>query len=157
MFKVWGVVFGVVGLCFAATAIAADVAPQPKWPASKWAVTYYNNTPITELFNYDVVVLDASHGYDVRSLVARGQTVLAYLSIGEVENYRPYFDRVKQSGAVLMENENWPGSYYVDVRNQSWSKLLLEEIIPELLRQGYSGLMLDTVDNPIYLATVLSD
>ena len=150
----WALVLGAF-VPFAGMAQAAEDSSKQALEkgSEKWVVTYHNNTPVTDLFNYDLVVLDASHGYDVRSLVAREQTVLAYVSIGEVENYRPYFKQAKKSGVVLQENKNWPGSYYVDVRKPAWTKLIIEQVIPDLLRQGYTGLMLDTIDNPIYLAS----
>lgn len=150
MYKfLWGFVLVSALFCGAGASMATDAAAS-KTP---WAVLYHSGTPITDLFDIDLLVLDANSGYDVRTLTARGQTVLAYLSIGEVEDYRPYYTAVQKSGAVLMENKNWSGSYFVDVRHKFWVTLLIEKIIPDLLRQGYSGLMLDTVDNPIFLAS----
>lgn len=127
-------------------AYAADKQPE------NWLVVYQGTHTITDLYDVDMLVLEAEQGHDVRSLVAQGQTVLAYISLGEVEQYRDYYQTVKNSGAVLHENKNWPGSFYVDIRNPEWARVLIEEAIPELLRMGYSGLMFDTLDNAIFLA-----
>lgn len=155
MFKNLGFLMSLGAILLGACLVLSQsaYAQAPEKGAKSWAVLYHSGTPITDLFNIDLLVLDPKSGYDVRTLTNRGQTVLAYLSIGEVENYRSYFARVKGAGAVLMENENWPGSYFVDIRKKMWARLLIEEVIPDLLRQGFNGLMLDTIDNPIYLAT----
>lgn len=140
-------------LGFVAALMCSNVVFAADVPTSEtWVVNYHNNAPLTDHFGYDLVVLDPDQGYDVRTLISRGQTVLAYLSIGEVENYRSVYQQVKGTPLILMENKNWPGSYYVDVRNPKWTQLLIETVIPNLLRQGYNGLMLDTIDNPIDLA-----
>lgn len=76
---------------------------------------------------------------------------LAYLSIGEVNDSRPYWDKVQAANIVVEENENWPGAHRVDVRSVAWRDLLLNDIIPALFAQGYQGLFLDTVDTASYL------
>ena len=138
----------------ALVALAAQMlcAPAAYAAPENWLVVYQGEHATTDFYDFDLVVLEAEQGHDVRSLVAQGQTVLAYISVGEVEDYRSYYEQIKQSGAIIRENKNWPGSYYVDVGNPEWLKVLIEEAIPELLRLGYSGLMFDTIDNPVELA-----
>ncbi len=58
---------------------------------------------------------------------------------------------LKKNGVLLKENENWKGSYGVDIRDPLWQKIVLEEIIPGLLRQGFDGIFFDTLDSPIEL------
>lgn len=116
-----------------------------------WAVYYADRKPAKAFFGYDLVVFDSHHHPRLRPLKERGQTVLGYLSVGEVEKHRPWFRAVREQGLLLEENPNWPGSYFVDVRDPRWRARVIEELIPRLVREGFDGVFLDTLDNPLYL------
>jgi len=77
----------------------------------------------------------------------RGKTLLAYLSLGEVEEHRPYFPAVKAEGILLHENRAWRGSYFVDLRDPRWTARVIEQLIPDVLHRGFDGLFLDTLDD----------
>ena len=67
---------------------------------------------------------------------------IGYLSVGEVESYRWYWQTVKGKPWILDHNPHWPGSRYVDVRAQEWQELLLSREIPRILEKGYQGVFL---------------
>ena len=90
---------------------------------------------------------DFRHGL----LADRGKTLLGYLSLGEVEQYRPYFSDVESEGILLGENEDWEGSFFVDVRDPRWTSRVIEQLVPEILRRGFAGVFLDTLDNAGHL------
>lgn len=77
--------------------------------------------------------------------------VLGYLSLGEVQRDRGWFREVQGMGILLGENPNWPGSYYVDVRNAEWPTLVKAKLVPAILAQGFHGVFLDTLDDPLEL------
>jgi uncharacterized protein (TIGR01370 family) len=52
---------------------------------------------------------------------------------------------------LLSENPRWPGSFLVDLRSPSWTRLLLDRVIPSILDQGFDGLFLDTLDDAAHL------
>ena len=72
--------------------------------------------------------------------------LIAYISVGEAENYRFYWDTIQNTPVVIRKNPNWEGNYYVDVRSKEWQDLLLKEVIPRIRQSGFKGLMLDTLD-----------
>lgn len=85
-----------------------------------------------------------------------GRKVVAYLSIGEAEDYRPYWrqewdaDRDGRPDAgspmfLLSENPDWEGNYRIRYWHDDWQKLMLEEI-DRIIGQGFDGLYLDIVD-----------
>lgn len=119
--------------------------------APPWVVYYGTNASLSAFKPYDPVVLESFAYADIQPLLKEGKEVFGYISLGEVESFRPWFDAVKKEGLLIEENPNWPGSYYVDVRSPLWGKRLVNEIIPRILKQGYTGLMLDTLDNAIAL------
>jgi cysteinyl-tRNA synthetase, unknown class len=111
----------------------------------------------------DWIVLDAAFAGDtpweqadldtIRSGKA-GRKVVAYLSIGEAEDYRPYWQsewisngkRTANAPVWLgIENPDWKGNYQVKYWNADWQKLMLGAI-DEAMAQGFDGVYLDIVD-----------
>lgn len=120
-------------------------------PVDRWAVYYSDRLPVTAFEPYDLLILDSAYHPPLRPLVDRGKTLLGYISLGEVETHRPWFAEVEAEGILGQENPNWPGSYFVDVRDPRWVERVVAEIVPDILRKGFHGLFLDTLDNPVYL------
>ena len=79
---------------------------------------------------------------------------IGYISLGEAEEFRWYWDEIKNEGFVLEENPDWEGDYYVDVRDPLWQKYVIDHIIPEILNKGFDGLFMDTIDTAEYLEYV---
>jgi len=117
----------------------------------RWTVYYADKEPPQAFEPYKLVVLDSDRHPPLRPLRDRGKTLLGYISLGEVENHRPWFEKVKSWGILSEENPNWPGSFYVDVRDKRWVKLVVEELVPTILHRGFDGVFLDTLDNPPHL------
>ena len=115
----------------------------------------------------DLVVIDYSHsgggdGKWTREDIFRiraggtGRRVVAYLSIGEAEDYRDYWkrewDRDKDGkpdpGSPKFlngENPDWEGNYKVRYWHPGWQKIILS-YLDEILAQGFDGIYLDIVD-----------
>jgi cysteinyl-tRNA synthetase len=111
----------------------------------------------------DWIVLDATFAGDtpwkqsdldaIRSGKA-GRKVVASLSIGEAEDYRPYWQsdwvsNGKRSAAAPVwlgiENPEWKGNYQVKYWNADWQKLMLAAI-DDAMSRGFDGVYLDIVD-----------
>ncbi len=149
-----GLLGGLIGGAAAMTlprASGAAPAAAPARSSDSWVVYYADKEPVKAFEPYRLLVLDSKHHPPLRALKDRGKTLLGYISLGEVEQHRPWFDRVKGWGLLSAENPNWPGSFYVDVRDKRWVKLVVEELVPSILRQGFDGIFLDTLDNPPHL------
>jgi uncharacterized protein (TIGR01370 family) len=76
---------------------------------------------------------------------------LGYLSVGEADPRRPYWDEVRGAPYLVEPDPSWPENVRVDVRDHKWQEILLTREIPRLLAQGFDGLMLDTIDTAPYL------
>lgn len=114
----------------------------------------------------DVVVLDAVFSTDagewkpaelavIRS-GKKGRRVVAYVSIGEAEDYRPYWqkswdangDGKPDAGApsfLDVENPDWKGNYKVRYWQPEWQKIMLPAV-DRVVAQGFDGIYLDIVD-----------
>lgn len=80
-----------------------------------------------------------------------GTLRLAYLSVGEADMQRPFWGEIRDRSFVIEPNPDWPDIARVDIRDKRWQELLLSDEAPRLIRTGFHGFMLDTIDTPVYL------
>lgn len=117
----------------------------------KWVVYYNDQADVSEFSAYNPIVLDSDYHPNLLGFIQRKKTILGYISLGEVEKERSYFNAVKNEGILLEENQYWPGSFFVDLRDPRWTKRVIEELIPQILMQKFHGLFFDTLDNAAHL------
>ena len=86
-----------------------------------------------------------------------GRKVIAYLSIGEAEDYRDYWDKKwdadkdgkPDSGApgfLCDLNPDWEGNYKVRYWHRDWQAMILKRLPLILHEQKFDGLYLDIID-----------
>ncbi|MDX2157807.1 MAG: endo alpha-1,4 polygalactosaminidase [Hyphomicrobiaceae bacterium] len=102
--------------------------------------------------NTDLVVVDPDHAGGAarfRTKAAGGRRpVLAYLSIGEAERGRPYWNSCCASGHpswLTGRTQGWAGNYVVRFWEPAWKSIVATRV-RSFLAQGYDGLYLDRVD-----------
>jgi uncharacterized protein (TIGR01370 family) len=115
-----------------------------------WLAFYGATAEEAVLATYDIVVLDPAFQGSISLIAAGGGRVCGYLSLGEIRMSDSFAAQLDPA-ALLSENPDWPGTRRVDVRHPSWRSLILDIQIPALVAQGFTGLMLDTLDTPPYL------
>jgi uncharacterized protein (TIGR01370 family) len=118
--------------------------------AIKWVVFYGPSADDSVLSAYDIVILDTMFQGSIPAIAKAGARVCGYLSLGEIKTSDSYFPRLNPA-ALLESNPEWPGTRRIDIRQQSWKELVLGEMVPSLISQGFTGFMLDTLDTPPYL------
>lgn len=112
--------------------------------------------------NYDLLIIDAYYGdsmltpEDVAKIQYKPngsrRLVAAYMSVGEAEDYRPYWrDEWKNNHPdwLWTANGDWEGSYRVKYWRQEWQQLLLgtpQSYLDQILAAGFDGVFLDVVD-----------
>lgn len=77
-----------------------------------------------------------------------GAKILAYISIGEAENYRAYWKHDWQHGYpsfIDAENPDWSGNYKVRFWDPLWQTLIFKQI-SAAVEQGFDGVYLDIID-----------
>ncbi len=117
---------------------------------TSWVVYYAEDVAPEVLGRFELVVLDPDRH---PSLLPRGvdrPVYLSYLSLGEAEPHRAYFESVKDAPWLVGQNPNWR-AWMVDLRAPEWRRLILRELIPAILAQGFDGLFLDTLDTAVHL------
>ncbi len=112
--------------------------------------------------NYDLLVMDlyfndeafTKEEVDRLRQKANGgsRPVLCYMSIGEAEDYRSYWQsewNENPPGWLLEENPNWAGNYRVRYWNEEWQALIIGSAgsyLGSILEAGFDGIYLDLVD-----------
>lgn len=107
--------------------------------------------------DYDLLIIDLFFDDSPLSAaqVARLKTkanggrrlVIAYMSIGEAENYRWYWD--EKAPWIARENPDWPGNYKVHYWNDDWQKIIYSgtnSYLDKILAAGFDGVYLDIID-----------
>jgi hypothetical protein len=112
----------------------------------KWAVYDSNKAPVESFFAYDAVVFNTEYHPPLAPLRQRRKQVYGYLNLGEMPLFDPAFQEADKAGAVLVENPARLGYYFVDIRNPSWAKNVIGEVIPRLLHDGFNGLYLEDME-----------
>jgi hypothetical protein len=116
----------------------------------RWLAFYGVAADEAILATYDIVVLDSGFQGSINLVANPNTRVCGYLSLGEIRTSDPLLTYL-DAEALLPENPDWPGTCRVDLRHPSWRSLVLDQQIPSLASQGFTGLMFDTLDTPAYL------
>jgi cysteinyl-tRNA synthetase len=112
--------------------------------------------------NYDLIIMDLYHNEEMYSLKEVEQLkqkenggkrlLICYMSIGEAENYRYYWESGWNPGTPTWlgrENPDWEGNYKVHYWNQKWKDIITgnpESYIDKVLTSGFDGVYLDVID-----------
>ncbi|MGO1119418.1 MJ1477/TM1410 family putative glycoside hydrolase [Rhodovibrionaceae bacterium A322] len=115
--------------------------------------------------NTDLVIVDYSRdgddasaysAQDVESMQLRDQgsdrVVLSYLSIGEAEDYRFYWQKSWNNSPPSWldeENPDWPGNYKVEYWQSGWQNIIFgneDAYLDKIIAAGFDGVYLDIID-----------
>lgn len=94
---------------------------------------------------YKYVILESFfyNPSDIHEFKKNNETVFAYLSLGEVNQYSQLYDRLKST--FIGENENW-NSFLLNLELEITTTVLAESI-DEYIKLGYNGVFFDNLDN----------
>ena len=108
---------------------------------------------VVDLFLYDEIMLNKNDLQKLKIKANGGERlVLCYLSIGEAEDYRYYFDKYNLSNEtsfLLEENDMWEGNFKVEYWNEQWKKIIYSDedsYLNRILESDFDGVYLDLVD-----------
>jgi cysteinyl-tRNA synthetase len=113
--------------------------------------------------DYDVIITDAFfHGTtpftppEIKSLKVKAcggkRIILAYMSIGEAEDYRYYWKtiwKMNRPAWLDRENEDWEGNFKVRYWMDGWQEILFgneDAYLDRLMEAGFDGVYLDIID-----------
>jgi len=79
--------------------------------------------------------------------------VVCYLSIGEAEDYRYYWQsgwKTDKPGWLELENPDWEGNYKVKYWDNTWQQMIYgkpDSYLDKIMCAGFDGTYLDLVDS----------
>lgn len=108
---------------------------------------------IMDLFFHDGTEFTSTEIHMLKSKTNGGsRLVIAYMSIGEAENYRYYWNNSWNSNKPeWLENENpdWAGNFKVKYWNQDWQNIIYNQddsYLKKILNADFDGVYLDIID-----------
>ncbi len=112
--------------------------------------------------NYDVILIDYAFNEDpftadeIISLKLKEnggkRLIIAYMSIGEAETYRYYWQNEWTPGSpewLDVENPDWEGNYKVKYWNRDWQSIIYgndNSYLKKILDANFDGVYLDIID-----------
>ncbi|KGO86595.1 hypothetical protein Q765_10245 [Flavobacterium rivuli WB 3.3-2 = DSM 21788] len=112
--------------------------------------------------NYDAVIMDlfleneqftAAEIAQLRNKANGGKRlVICYMSIGEAEDYRYYWQdgwANNRPDWIAAENPDWPGNYKVKYWNDEWQGIIYkntDSYLSKITTAGFDGVYLDIID-----------
>jgi cysteinyl-tRNA synthetase len=113
--------------------------------------------------NYDLLIIDlffegntAYSPVEIESLKTKAnggrRLVIAYMSIGEAEDYRYYWQEEWNDNLpdwIEKENDEWPGNFVVRYWDQNWQNIIYKDTnsyLTRIMNAGFDGIYLDRID-----------
>jgi cysteinyl-tRNA synthetase len=112
--------------------------------------------------DYDIILIDLFYNDtpltadDISSLKTKAnggsRLVIAYMSIGEAEDYRYYWNNSWLVGSpewLEAENPDWEGNYKVRYWSEEWQALIYgdeDAYLDKIIDAGFDGVYLDIID-----------
>lgn len=112
--------------------------------------------------NYGVVIIDAFYMSEILTNEDLGliknkenggsRLIIGYMSIGEAEDYRYYWQEDWEPGNpdwIVAENPDWEGNFKVKYWDQGWKSHIYgdtESYLQKILDAGFDGVYLDIID-----------
>ncbi len=127
---------------------ATEMPVEAAAKTTTWGVfigtTLHGNT--SKVKNYKSIVIDAQHytASEIKKLKSGGRKVYTYISIGSLEEYRPYYKRFKKY--ILGNYTNWNDEKWVNVSKKAWQDFMVNELVAGLRKKGVDGLWVDNTD-----------
>lgn len=108
---------------------------------------------IIDLFFHDGTSFTADEIAQLKTKSGGGKRkVIAYMSIGEAEDYRYYWQsdwNTNKPSWMDAENPNWPGNYKVKYWETDWQNIIYknsDSYLNKILAAGFDGVYLDIID-----------
>ncbi len=154
-----------IGVLLVIGAVLSGCSEQPskeEYPeliaVKNWAYQLQNADPdVIAASGFELVVVDYSKdgseerrysSEEINRIKDSGIVPIAYISIGEAEDYRFYWQegwRQNPPSWLGEENPEWEGNYAVKYWNEGWKDIILS-YLDKIMEQGFSGVYLDKVD-----------
>ncbi|OQY39769.1 MAG: hypothetical protein B6226_01195 [Candidatus Cloacimonetes bacterium 4572_65] len=133
--------------------------PERVLDISRWAYQLQNLdiTQVSENNSFDLIVMDNSsdgsyeNSYtstEIQTIKESGKIAISYISIGEAEDYRSYWQSNWNTNPPAWlgdENPEWAGNYKVRYWHSAWQEIIYS-YLDNIIQQGFDGIYMDIID-----------
>lgn len=133
--------------CFISLSAFITIKTSPENPQEEYGVFLgIDEKEASKMNNYRLVVVEPSEfsSDKLKTLHASGKKVYAYLNIGAIEEYRPYYSKFQN--LTLGRYENWQDEKWINVSVPTWRNFLVKELAKASIEKGFDGFFLDNFD-----------
>jgi cysteinyl-tRNA synthetase len=132
------------------------ISPDDNYSTKQAFVDAINNT------NYDCIIMDFFYNGEAYSPAqieqlrqkanGGGRLLICYMSIGEAEDYRYYWQgdwKVGEPKFIDEEDPDWKGNFRVRYWEQEWQDIIFRSstsYLDRILAAGFDGVYLDIID-----------
>ena len=158
----YNLLFKVAIICLLYLPIAKNASAQTLQDVHSWLYQLQRmNIDSIAASSYDLVVMDYSSdgsadgeftSSQIQQLKDTGKIVLSYMSIGEAEDYRYYWQSDWTEGNPLWlgpTNQAWVGNYKVRYWMDGWKSIIMgspDAYLDKIIAAGFDGIYLDIID-----------
>lgn len=105
-----------------------------------------NYSELPEDVSCETIVIDAQYysKKEIAELKETNGTVLSYLNVGSIEDFRDYFPEYED--LILGPYENWEEEYWVNVADERWQDFVVKDLAKPILNKGVDGFFIDNTD-----------
>ena len=160
------IVMVIISLMLTSFLLVQEIQVSNKWTSiNDWGYQL-QSIDIEEIrtSKFDLLVIDyssngeASGEFTINEITAmKGESgesklIIAYLSIGEAEDYRYYWQAGWKPGSsewLDKENPNWEGNYKVKYWYEEWQRIIFglpNSYLDKIIDAGFDGVYLDIID-----------
>lgn len=141
------IVFIIIALLAITLSFLAD---KNYWTSQKQKQPYgvflgMNGDDLDKVKEYELLVIEAGEftPEQIEKLHQAGKKVYAYLNVGAIEQYRPYYQGYQS--IVLSDYEDWPDEKWVDVSREKWQSFIIAQGT-NYINMGADGIFVDNTD-----------
>lgn len=158
----YNLLFKVAIICLFYLPIAKNASAQTLQDVHSWLYQLQRmNIDSIAASSYDLVVMDYSSdgsadgeftSSQIQQLKDTGKIVLSYMSIGEAEDYRYYWQSDWTEGNPSWlgpTNQAWEGNYKVRYWMDGWKSIIMgspDAYLDKIIAAGFDGIYLDIID-----------
>ncbi|PIR18119.1 MAG: hypothetical protein COV46_01215 [Deltaproteobacteria bacterium CG11_big_fil_rev_8_21_14_0_20_49_13] len=143
----------IISLCIAlycASGLASANAGTNMKNVKSWLCYYGTGFKKGVIPRYDLYILSSGEHPALPPLKETGETVVGYLSVGEINKNDRSFANVHKS-MLFEENPEWKNAFRVNISDAKWHRIIIDDMIPNILAEGFDGIFIDTIDVASYL------
>lgn len=122
-------------------AISAIKAP------SNWLIFNGEHLDFHASKRYNPVIFSVDKHPNLKALKESNTTLFARISLHSVNTQADWFPTAEKHNLLLENTHTNDDVYWINIDDSIWRKQIIENIIPSILRKGFDGIVIESLDD----------